>query len=128
MRHSYTTLLAAVAPVKVTQELSRHSTPVLTIGRYAHAGMSEKAEAVGKMAIPGSEDATPIPRADLEGLVAILLTLTGAVLEPAPRTPGVHPVSDLRTPPRTPVSGIPGYSEGRPDTLKNQKHPPTRKK
>jgi len=38
LRHSYTSLLAEFAPVKVTQELSRHSTPVLTLGRYSHAG------------------------------------------------------------------------------------------
>jgi hypothetical protein len=30
--------------VKVTQELSRHSTPVLTLGRYTHARMSQRTE------------------------------------------------------------------------------------
>ena len=55
LRHTYTTLLARSAPVKVTQELARHSTPVLTIGRYSHASLQEKAEAVARLPPPGEE-------------------------------------------------------------------------
>lgn len=92
LRHSFTTLLAAVAPVRVTQELSRHSTPVLTIGRYAHAGAGEKADAVGKMAIPGAEVSATLTRADLEGLVAVFAALAFALVAPpvapALRSPG----------------------------------------
>ena len=121
LRHSYTTLLAAVAPVKVTQELSRHSTPVLTIGRYAHAGMSEKAEAVGKMAIPGAIGAgatgpfASIPRQELERIAEMLLLAVIAT--------GQQASSDTPwdTPRDTPDSGLSGDASGRPETKRPRK-------
>ncbi|HJZ53720.1 MAG TPA: hypothetical protein VKE74_02110, partial [Gemmataceae bacterium] len=82
LRHTYTSLLARSAPVKVTQELARHSTPVLTLGRYTHTTLSEKAEAVAALPLPGSATtAGPFAgmgRAELEAtaealLVALLL-------------------------------------------------------
>jgi integrase len=57
LRHTYTSWLARSAPVKVTQELSRHSTPTLTIGHYSHATLAEKAEAVAALPLPGSASA-----------------------------------------------------------------------
>jgi erythromycin esterase-like protein len=41
-----------VAPVKVLQELVRHKDQALTIGQYAHAGESAKAEAMERMNLP----------------------------------------------------------------------------
>lgn len=41
-RHTYISeIVAGGASVKVAQELARHSTPVLTIGRYAHARLHD---------------------------------------------------------------------------------------
>jgi len=41
-RHTYiSTLVSGGASVKVAQELARHSTPVLTIGRYAHTRLHD---------------------------------------------------------------------------------------
>lgn len=91
LRHSYTTLLARVAPVKVTQELARHSTPVLTIGTHSHRGMAEKAEAVGRMQLPGANPAGELSRSDLAGMVLVLAAVFDAVVAPVapvPRSPG----------------------------------------
>ncbi len=77
LRHSYTTLLAQFAPVKVTQELARHSDPRVTIGRYSHAGMAEKVEAVSRLPLPGTSlKAGPfadLSRQDLERVAEMLL-------------------------------------------------------
>ena len=91
LRHTYTTLLARSAPVKVTQELARHSTLVLTLGRYSHATMKEKAEAVNNLPLPGSTTtAGPfagMTRADLETTAESLLTALVTLLV----TPRVTP-------------------------------------
>lgn len=99
LRHSYTSLLAQVAPVKVTQELARHSTPTLTIGRYAHAGMREKAEAVALLPLPGADvGAGPfasMPRAELENLATVLVLAMAATLGgPTRFAPGLAPGMD----------------------------------
>jgi len=44
------------ANVKVAQELARHSTPTLTLGRYAHIGFLDRAKA---LAAPPSIDTAP---------------------------------------------------------------------
>ncbi len=84
LRHSYTSLLAEVAPVKVAQELSRHSTPTLTIGRYAHAGAEAKVRAVELLPLPGcGEPLDPISamtRQELEDALAGCAALLGVVL------------------------------------------------
>ena len=50
LRHSYITRLAlSRAPVKLIQTLARHSTPVLTLSRYAHAGDEDKAAALAML-------------------------------------------------------------------------------
>ncbi len=54
LRHSFATLVAEVATVKTAQELVRHSDPNLTIGRYSHTTAAAKAEAVGRMNLPGT--------------------------------------------------------------------------
>ena len=91
LRHTSTTLLARSAPVKVTQELARHCTPVLTLGRYSHATMRENAEAVNNLPLPGSTmTARPfagMTRADLETTAESLLTALVTLLV----TPRVTP-------------------------------------
>ena len=96
LRHSYTSMLAQYAPVKVTQELARHSTAELTIGRYAHTTMREKADAVARLPVMcGVRPMTfaDMGRADLEQaayvLLRLLLVLSGSIPvapEVAPRT------------------------------------------
>ena len=62
LRHSYITALAmSRAPVKVIQSLARHSTPVLTLGFYAHVGLYDQTAALD--ALPGPAPATPKPEA-----------------------------------------------------------------
>ncbi len=47
LRHTFITMVVnSGASVKVAQELARHSTPTLTIGRYAHAEMSDRQAAL----------------------------------------------------------------------------------
>ena len=58
LRHSYITALAmSRAPVKVIQSLARHSTPVLTLGTYAHVGLYDQTAALD--ALPGPTPASP---------------------------------------------------------------------
>ena len=50
LRHSYiTNVVNSGASVKVAQELARHSTPTLTIGRYAHARLHDLSAALDRM-------------------------------------------------------------------------------
>ncbi len=62
LRHSYITALAmSRAPVKVIQSLARHSTPVLTLGTYAHVGLYDQSAALDALpgpAVPRPEPAT----------------------------------------------------------------------
>ena len=47
LRHTYVSNLArGRAPVKVIQTLARHSTPMLTLGTYAHIGVSDQTAAL----------------------------------------------------------------------------------
>ncbi|MDB5310794.1 MAG: hypothetical protein JWO38_4996 [Gemmataceae bacterium] len=84
LRHTYTALLAPSAPMKVTQELARHSTPVLTIGRYSYTSMKEKAEAVANLPLPGAATtAGPfvgLSRAELEAVAESLVVPLVAAL------------------------------------------------
>ena len=53
MRHTYITrLVTSGASVKVCQELATHSTPTLTIGRYAHTRLHDLTRALN--GLPGS--------------------------------------------------------------------------
>ncbi len=59
LRHTYVTrLVQSGASVKVAQELARHSTPTLTLGRYAHIGLHDTSKAMD--ALPSLSPATPI--------------------------------------------------------------------
>jgi len=47
LRHTYISrLVRSGANVKVAQELARHSTPTLTLGRYAHMGLLDQTKAL----------------------------------------------------------------------------------
>ncbi len=102
LRHTYGTMLGRSAPIKVVQELARHSTPVLTIGRYGHTDMSEKAEAVNALPLPGSAHAggpfAGCSRPDLEryaeAVTLTLAALTGVVLDTRRDTREVEPAGD----------------------------------
>ena len=58
LRHSYVSrLVQSGASVKVAQELARHSTPMLTLGRYAHVGLVDRMKALD--ALPTIEPIGP---------------------------------------------------------------------
>lgn len=72
LRHSFiTALVQSGAAVKEAQELARHSTPLLTYGRYAHVTLNDTMRALNRMpdySAPaaeskktGTNDATPLP-------------------------------------------------------------------
>ena len=64
LRHTFISrVVASGASVKVAQELARHSTPTLTIGRYAHARLHDLSAALE--GIPG-----PTPGREAEALRA----------------------------------------------------------
>jgi integrase/recombinase XerD len=60
LRHSYISqVVNSGASVKVAQELARHSTPTLTIGRYAHTRLHDLSAALSNLPdtdTPGSDD------------------------------------------------------------------------
>ena len=58
LRHTYVSrLVRSGANVKVAQELARHSTPTLTLGRYAHMGVLDQTKALN--ALPAIEEEGP---------------------------------------------------------------------
>ncbi len=62
LRHTYITrLVESGASVKVAQELARHATPTLTIGRYAHARLHDLTAALdGLSATDGNREAAAL--------------------------------------------------------------------
>lgn len=89
LRHTFITIVGKSSPLKVVQELARHSTPILTAGRYSHAELSEKASAVsGVLPTGGAESA--LTRPQLEALAAAALSVLAAVLFTPPLTPEVE--------------------------------------
>jgi len=65
LRHTYISrLVASGANIKVAQELARHSTPTLTLGRYAHVQLVDQTRALD--ALPAIE----APQADDAALAA----------------------------------------------------------
>jgi len=57
-RHAYiSSIVNSGASVKVAQELARHSTPVLTIGRYAHTRLNDLCGALDYVPTIGNESA-----------------------------------------------------------------------
>ena len=67
LRHSYVTwLIANGANVKVVQLLARHSTASLTLDRYAHASLDDRAAAVDSLPAidPSRAEDDPTPRTE----------------------------------------------------------------
>jgi integrase len=63
LRHTYVSrLVRSGANIKVAQELARHSTPVLTLGRYAHMEIVDQRKALD--ALPAINS----PRANVAAL------------------------------------------------------------
>ncbi len=61
LRHTYISrLVASGASVKVAQELARHSTPTLTIGRYAHARLHDLTAALDALPREVVQQAEPM--------------------------------------------------------------------
>ena len=59
-RHTYISgIVAGGASVKTAQELARHSTPVLTIGRYSHARLHDLQGALDALPDLQPQDPTP---------------------------------------------------------------------
>ncbi|MEK6677035.1 MAG: site-specific integrase, partial [Planctomycetota bacterium] len=55
LRHTYITrLVRSGASVKVCQDLARHSTPMLTIGRYAHTRLHDLTHALDSLPVSGT--------------------------------------------------------------------------
>jgi integrase len=91
LRHTYVSMLArSGATVKQAQKLARHSTPELTIGRYAHAELQELGATVARLpaltAAPdraaAAEPLVSIPEKDfltLQALATVGLTLWSAL-------------------------------------------------
>jgi excisionase family DNA binding protein len=109
LRHTYVSTLARSGlTVKQAQKLARHSTPELTIGRYAHAELAELGEAVGRLpalTAPGStaEPIVGVPEKQLDalttlaGLALVLfngLTTTGGSLVAPMVAPNFAPPGD----------------------------------
>ena len=68
LRHTYISrLVASGANIKVAQELARHSTPTLTLGRYAHVQLVDQTRAL---------DALPAIEAPRTNVVALAATGT----------------------------------------------------
>jgi hypothetical protein len=66
-RHTYISgIVAGGASVKTCQELARHSTPVLTIGRYSHTRLHDLTGALD--ALPDLQPQEPTP----QGLQALI--------------------------------------------------------
>ena len=84
LRHTFTTILGRSAPLKVVQDLARHSTPILTVGRYSHADDAEKAAAIA--AIPLGGEPAELTRRQLEITAGVLFALFAALFVPAVRT------------------------------------------
>jgi len=63
-RHTYISgIVAGGASVKTAQELARHSTPTLTIGRYAHARLHDLTAALDALPDMQPSDPPPEPQA-----------------------------------------------------------------
>lgn len=110
LRHTFISrIVASGASVKVCQELARHSTPTLTIGRYAHTRLHDLTEALD--ALPG----TGTPRLERQALRA-----TGTDDATATRTPDSRIVRGDST------GSSRGANRGNRDAMGRNEHDPER--
>jgi hypothetical protein len=81
LRHTYVTMIQENATPKTAQELARHSDSRLTIGRYSHSDMSQRAATVNQLPLPGNNATPELPSAEeLARLVVFLATLLDTLL------------------------------------------------
>jgi len=108
LRHTYISrLVASGANIKVAQELARHSTPTLTLGRYAHVQLVDQTRALD--ALPSIEPT----RADDAALAA---TGTDDAVAVADEPPPARSALAARRRPGTPQAAITGQDgEGEED-------------
>jgi integrase/recombinase XerD len=82
LRHTFITLLGqGNASAKAVQNLARHSTPVLTIGRYSHADLTEQHAAVAALPLGGG-----VRVSEKDALLAVLVSLFASLFAPDLRT------------------------------------------
>jgi hypothetical protein len=97
-RHTYISgIVAGGASVKTCQELARHSTPTLTIGRYSHARLHDLTaalDALPECAAPGNDGNAPGDGSDGNGKIYFLGGVPGA-LPALIKSPNVAPVTDF---------------------------------
>ena len=119
LRHGYiSNIVASGASVKVAQELARHSTPELTIGRYAHTRLHDLSAALN--ALPGTERTTTTQeRAKATGTDGRVDQLTAHTLSIGKNTPDQCPHQSPQTPhgtgPGHAARRETGRSDGTPD-------------
>ena len=94
LRHTYITRLASAGvPVKIAQELARHSTITLTMDRYAHVGLADKARALD--ALPSLGEPAELAATGTTGATA---RNTGRNTQGAEAVISVHDRSQTPTP------------------------------
>ena len=78
-RHTFiSNIVASGASVKTAQELARHSTPVLTIGRYSHTRLHDIKGALDGLPGTGGEcEAQTLRATGTDGKIAVLSQFTG---------------------------------------------------
>lgn len=96
LRHVYCSLLEqSGAGPKAAQSLARHSDVRLTLGRYAHADKAALAEAVGRLALPGSDTAPLRPAEQAAAGLLLLATLFDFLFGDRPATEASEPSGTL---------------------------------
>jgi len=103
LRHTYISrLVASGANIKVAQELARHSTPTLTLGRYAHVQLLNRTRALD--ALPSLDR----PAAERDAARA---TGTDNATAVSDTPPGARSALAARRTPGTPKPAITGQDE-----------------
>ena len=96
LRHTYISrLVRSSANIKVAQELARHSTPTLTLGRYAHVQLVDQTQAL---------DALPCVEPQEREQKAARATGTDDAVPPTP--PQARSAFSARSCPGTPIHAI----------------------
>jgi len=111
LRHTYISrLVASGANIKVAQELARHSTPTLTLGRYAHVQLVDQTRAL---------DALPSIGPTRTDGTALAATGTDDAVATAGSAPPARSARAARRRPGTPEAAISGQDvEGKEDGRK----------
>ena len=98
LRHTYISrLVASGANIKVAQELARHSTPTLTLGRYAHVQLVDQTRAL---------DALPATKASGPNVAALAATGTDDAVARTDDSPPARSAPAARRRPGTPKADI----------------------